>query len=82
MYNSRLLDKYIMKQHGIWPKIGKKPKKGDRIKDNLTGEVHEIDMVSRGYAYTKPKKGSIERLPFALSELKPDKNQNMWIFWD
>ena len=76
MYNTRLMKKYLARDLGYFPKIGNKPKKGDRIHD--MGTVHEIDMVSRGYAYTVPEKGSSERLPFPLKDLKPDQKNNWW----
>ena len=40
---------YMMKNQGRYPKLGAKPKKGDRIRDNITGETYEIDMISRVY---------------------------------
>ena len=70
---------YMMKNQGRYPKLGAKPKKGDRIRDNITGETYEIDMISRGAAFTKPKEGKIERIGIPFKYLTADKNQNIWL---
>ena len=72
------LAKYLNQQSGIFPKLGAKPKKGDRIKDSLFPELQIIDIVSRGVAYTVPPKGSTERFPYILKNLRANKSENVW----
>ncbi len=67
-----------------------KPKKGDYIQD-VRGEIQQIDIVSKGVAYTKgrPMQGSelMERDPFFIKYLKSmgkHKGKNLWsdTVWD
>jgi hypothetical protein len=72
--NSKALAKWAAKKQGHYPKIGMKPKKGDRIFD--MGEMMEIDMISRGIAYAND--GTDSRVPYSIKDLKPNKNANHW----
>jgi hypothetical protein len=74
----------VKRSEGKRKKLGPKPKKGDWVQDKIGGVeyMYEIEIVSKGYVYCKPRSQGANRPTFPIKDLFADHRNNVWIMKD
>jgi hypothetical protein len=72
----KMIANIVDRNSGKRKMLGTKPRKGDWVQD-IQGRKYEIHSVNKGYVYANT--GTSTREVFALTDLQPDRNQDLWI---